>query len=63
MRLASDGTPDGNLSFSLTKGENDGKNLGMTIVNDGNIVTILVLCKHSSLLHIKFQAVTSKISF
>lgn len=46
VRLASDGTPDGNLNFSLTKGT-DCKNLGMVVVNDDtNIVTILVLCKH-----------------
>jgi len=43
VRLASDGTPEGNLSFTLSK--NGAKNIGAVVVNDGNTVTIIALCK------------------
>lgn len=55
VRLASDGTPDGNLNFSLTKGT-DCKNLGMVVVNDDtNIVTILVLWSDGELVRYSEQ--------
>ena len=45
MRLGIDGTPEGNLNFTLEKLENI-KVLGTTVVNNGDSIAILVLCKY-----------------
>ncbi len=44
VRLGIDGTPEGNLNFTLEKPENL-KVLGTTVVNNGDSIAILVLCE------------------
>ena len=45
VRQGKDGTPEGNLSFTLQK-QADEKVIGKTIVNDGQNICVLALCKY-----------------
>ena len=44
VRLDKDGTPEGNLSFTLTK-QTPCSILGETVINDGQNINVLVLCE------------------